>query len=52
MSEKKCGNCKFHLQENVSGEWVCTNCDGEYFGYEMKKEDKCPDHEREHLEGK
>lgn len=42
---KCCGTCKYHLMENISEEWVCTDHDGEYFGLETRNEDKCPDYE-------
>lgn len=40
-----CGMCRYHKQENLSGEWVCTNPDGEYFGMESLYDEHCPDWE-------
>lgn len=47
-SDTCCGTCKYHQKENASGEWVCTDHDGEYFGCETENIDKCPDWEEIH----
>ena len=38
-----CGTCEYNKW--VDGEFVCSNHDGEYFGYETTYDDKCPDWE-------
>ena len=42
--EEICGNCKYHRTDDT-GEWICNNHDGEYFGLETDYEDTCPDYE-------
>lgn len=45
MEEERCGNCKWHLKDDILDEWYCDNHDGEYFGSETYYEDRYPDWE-------
>lgn len=40
-----CKDCKYHIKENMSGEYVCTNPDSDYLGMTTDNKDFCGGYE-------
>ena len=43
LDNYKCGKCKWHRKEAVSGEWVCCNEISECYGCITEYNDYCED---------
>ena len=47
-SIRRCGTCLYHTRDFVTGEWICSNSDSEYFTDYTDYKDWCEEWEKDH----
>ena len=45
-----CGECKWHIHDEIDDGWVCCNADSDYCTYYTEYEDTCREFEQRGIE--